>query len=177
MNIRQQKKNVVIMKPEMINIAQFKSEGELGQEEFGKVPLNAWRISGKAVTIDEYIEKQRKEITSTDLRTLSAFRERLLDNLNETNVKDYPRLCDEVNLIVRLLDSAPVKQAKDPLPAWLAEVGVAAGYLLKRYDLLPDHLPEIGFADDALIVERVIERNGAEVYRNLAVVWSPSDDR
>jgi uncharacterized membrane protein YkvA (DUF1232 family) len=57
--------------------------------------------------------------------------------------------------------------AKDPLPTWLAEAGFAAGYLLKRYDLIPDHLPGIGLADDVLILQRVIERNESEICRSL----------
>jgi len=59
---------------------------------------------------------------------------------------------------------------KDPLPRWLAETGFAAGYFLKRFDLIPDHLPEIGLADDALILRRVIERNQSELHRSLVEV-------
>ena len=56
-------------------------------------------------------------------------------------------------------ESPTAQQAKDPLPRWLAEIGFAAGYLLKGFDLIPDHLPEMGLADDALMLQRVIERN------------------
>jgi uncharacterized membrane protein YkvA (DUF1232 family) len=66
------------------------------------------------------------------------------------------------------LESPAAQQAKDPLPRWLAETGFAAGYFLKRYDLIPDHLPEIGLADDALILQRVVERNHLELHRCLA---------
>jgi hypothetical protein len=31
---------------------------------------------------------------------------------------------------------------------------------LKRFDLIDDHLPEIGLADDALLLARILERNG-----------------
>jgi uncharacterized membrane protein YkvA (DUF1232 family) len=158
----------------MTTSEQFKSEGEPRHEQFGKVSLNAWRVSAKAVTIDEFIDQQRKEITSSDLRAISTLGQQLLDKLNETNAKDYPGLRNRINLIVRLLDSPPAKEAKDPLPAWLAEVGVAAVYLLNRYDLLPDHLPEIGLADDALIVARTIERNNAEVRGTLDPGSTPS---
>ena len=59
------------------------------------------------------------------------------------------------------------QQAKGPLPRWLAETGFAAAYFLKTLDLIPDHIPEIGLADDALILQRVIERNQSE----LTAVW------
>ena len=63
--------------------------------------------------------------------------------------------------------------AEDPLPCWLAEADFAASYLLKDVDVIPDHLPKIGLADDALILRRVIERNEAELQR---IPAKPSDD-
>lgn len=119
------------------------------------------------MTIDEYIEEQGQQVNSTDLRVLGAFTDRLLNKLKETNANDYLGLRGAVHLIVRVLDSPAAQQAKDPLPTWLAEAGFAASYLLKRYDLIPDHLPEIGLADDAIILQRVIVRNHSELYRSL----------
>jgi uncharacterized membrane protein YkvA (DUF1232 family) len=136
--------------------------------QFGQVSASAWRLPGKTMTIDEYIEDQRRQVNSIDLRVLQTFSGRLLDKLKETNANEYARLPEAVHSIVRVLESPAARQAKDPLPAWLAEVGFAAGYLLKRYDLIPDHVPEIGLADDALILQRVIERNQSELCRSLA---------
>jgi uncharacterized membrane protein YkvA (DUF1232 family) len=48
---------------------------------------------------------------------------------------------------------------EDPLPAHLAEAGVAAAYILKGVDLIPDSIPEIGLTDDARILARVLDRN------------------
>jgi len=59
-------------------------------------------------------------------------------------------------------------EAHNTTRRWLAETGFAAGYFLKRFDLIPDHVPEIGLADDALILQRVIERNQSELHRGLA---------
>jgi uncharacterized membrane protein YkvA (DUF1232 family) len=61
------------------------------------------------------------------------------------------------------LESPAARQAKDPLPSWMAETGFAAGYLLKRFDLIPDHVAEIGLADDALILQRVVRRNQSKL--------------
>jgi uncharacterized membrane protein YkvA (DUF1232 family) len=66
------------------------------------------------------------------------------------------------------LESQAASQAKDPLPRRMAETGFAAGYLLKGFDLIPDHVAEIGLADDALILQRVVCRNKAELQRSLA---------
>ena len=131
--------------------------------QFGLVSPTAWRISGKTITIDEYIGDQGKKVTSTDLRLLRAFTGRLLDKVRETNSNEYPGLREAVRTLVRVLESPAAQKATDPLPTWLAEIGFASGYFLKRYDVIPDHVPEIGLADDALILQRVIERNQSNI--------------
>jgi uncharacterized membrane protein YkvA (DUF1232 family) len=88
---------------------------------------------------------------------------RLLDKLKETNAVEYPGLQEAVHIIIRFLESPAARQAKDPLPRWMAETGFAAGHLLKRFDLIPDHVAEIGLADDALILQRVVRRNQSEL--------------
>jgi Protein of unknown function (DUF1232) len=131
--------------------------------DFGQVSVDTWRISGKIMTLDEFIDDQSRQINSTDLRELERFSNRLSDKLKETNGDEYPGLPEAVNLIIEILKSPATQQVKDPLPRWLAEIGFAAGYLLRRYDLIPDHLPGIGLADDALILQRVIERNQSDL--------------
>jgi uncharacterized membrane protein YkvA (DUF1232 family) len=113
------------------------------------------------MTIDEFIEDQAQHVKSIDISVLSSFSGRLLDKLKENNAIEYPGLQDEIQEIVRLLESPRAQRAKDPLPRWLAETGFAASYLLKRFDLIPDHVAEIGLADDALILQRVFRRNQA----------------
>ena len=125
----------------------------------GQGPAIAWRVSGKAVTIDEFIENQAEQVNSSDLRVLKSFSGRLVDKLKETNPDEYPGMHKAVYAIVRVLEAPASLQVKDPLPRWLAETGFAASYFLKRFDLIPDQFPEIGLADDSLIVQRVIERN------------------
>jgi hypothetical protein len=125
----------------------------------GQGPAIAWRVSGKAVTIDEFIENQAEQVNSSDLRVLKSFSGRLVDKLKETNPDEYPGMHEAVYAIVRVLESPASLQVKDPLPRWLAETGFAASYFLKSFDLIPDQFPEIGLADDSLIVQRVIERN------------------
>jgi uncharacterized membrane protein YkvA (DUF1232 family) len=135
--------------------------------QFGQVSLTEWRVAGKTMTIDEIIEDEARQVNSTDLRVLENFSGRLLDKLKESKSDMYPDLREAVQLVIWVLESPTAQQAKDPLPRWLAEIGFAAAYFLKRFDLTPDHVPEIGLADDALILQRVIERNQSE----LTAVW------
>ena len=128
------------------------------------------------MTIDEYIENQRPDMHATDLRVLGTFTGRLVDKRKETDANKHTGLQDAVQTIVHVLESQAAQQAKDPLPVWLAEIGCVAGYLLKRYDFIPDHVPSIGLADDVLILQRVIERNQSEIRRSLGDVESTADN-
>jgi uncharacterized membrane protein YkvA (DUF1232 family) len=155
------------MKPESETAESLMNSTRPGGAHFGQVSSSAWRIAGKTMTIDEYIENQSREVRSADLRVLQTFTDRLLDKLKETDAHHYTGLHEAVQVIVHVLESPAAQRSEDPLPTWLAETGFAAGYLLKRYDLLPDHLPGIGLADDVLILQRTIERNETEIRRSL----------
>jgi hypothetical protein len=135
---------------------------------FGLVSPNFWKIDGKTITIDEYIEDRRRDVNAAEICVLQAFTNRLLDKLNEANRSEYPELHESVHLLVRILESPGVCYIEDPLPNWLAEVGFATSYLLERYDLIPDHLQDIGLADDVLILQRVIARNQSDLHRILS---------
>ena len=136
--------------------------------DFGLVSPNLWRIHGRTITIDEYIEDRRRDVNATEICVLQAFTNRLLDKLKEVSPSEYPELREAVHLLVRILESPSVHYPTDPLPNWLAEVGFATSYLLERYDLIPDHLPDIGLADDVLILQRVIARNQSDLHRLLS---------
>jgi uncharacterized membrane protein YkvA (DUF1232 family) len=135
---------------------------------FGLVSPNLWKIDGRTITIDEYIEDRRRDVNATEICVLQTFTNRLLDKLNEVNRSEYPELREAVHLLVRILESTGAHHTEDPLPNWLAEVGFATSYLLERYDLIPDHLQDIGLADDVLILQRVIARNQTDLHRILS---------
>jgi uncharacterized membrane protein YkvA (DUF1232 family) len=135
---------------------------------FKNVSAPVWTAAGNSVTIDEFIESQRQYANASDLAMLCVFSNRLVAKLKGANADHYPGLAEAIRVIVRILESPTAQQAKDPLPDWLAESAFAAGYLLKGFDLIPDHFPEIGLADDALILRLVIQRNQAEFRHCLA---------
>ena len=151
------------MKPKSKSTEPLASSDKPATAQFGQVSESVWRISGKTMTIDEFIEDQARHLNSIDISVLSSFSDRLLDKLKETNAVEYPELQEAVHVIIRFLESPAAQQAEDPLPSWMAETGFAAGYLLKRFDLIPDHVADIGFADDALILQRVVRRNQSEL--------------
>jgi hypothetical protein len=155
------------MKPEAKSTEPFVSSDKPATAQFGQVSESVWRVSGQTMTIDAFIEDQAQHVNAIDLSVLGAFSGRLLDKLKEDNAIEYPGLQEAVHVIIQFLESPATRQAKDPLPRWMAETGFAAGYLLKRFDLIPDHVTGIGLADDALIVQRVIRRNQSELDRSI----------
>jgi hypothetical protein len=155
------------MKSEQLWTEQPNPSYQPGTPKLRTLALMTWKVDGKAMTVDEYIENQRQQLMSSDIHALGLFADRLLEKLNRTDSGTYLGLGETVHLVVQLLKLPMFEQVEDPLPVWVAEVGFAAAYLLKRNDLIPDHLPEIGLVDDALVLKCVIERNHSTVYRSL----------
>jgi hypothetical protein len=151
------------MKPKSKADEPLVSSDTLATTGFGQVSDSVWRVSGKTMTIEEFIEDQAQHVKAIDISVLGAFSGRLLDKLKERNAVESPELEEAVHIIIRFLESPAAQQAEDPLPRWMAETGFAAGYLLKRFDLIPDHVAVIGLADDALILESVVRRNHAQL--------------
>jgi uncharacterized membrane protein YkvA (DUF1232 family) len=134
---------------------------------FGQVSPNLWKINGRTITIDQYIEDRRRDVSAAEICVLQAFTNRLRDKLKEVNPSESLELSEMVHMLIRTLESTAVEDMMDPLPNWLAEVGFASSYLLERYDLIPDHVPGIGLADDILILQSVIARNQSDLNRIL----------
>ena len=135
---------------------------------FAIVPISVWKVSGRPVAIDEFIDEGIGCVDATAFHyALRSLNGRLLEKLESINSDEYPGFREAVQVIIRVFESREAWQAKDPLPRWLAEVAFGARYLLKRFDFIADHLPGIGLADDARLLERILERNQSELRRYL----------
>jgi uncharacterized membrane protein YkvA (DUF1232 family) len=124
-------------------------------------PISIWKVAGRPATIDEFIEDGASRLDPIGFHQsrrslMNRLREKLVNNDFET----FPELGEAVEQIIEVLRLPEAWQANEPLPSWLAEAAFGARYLLKRFDLIEDHLPEIGLADDALLLARILERNG-----------------
>ena len=112
------------MKAKSKSTEPFVSSDKPATAQFGQLSESVWRVSGKTMTIDAFIEDQARHVNSIDISVLKASSGRLLDKLKEANAVEYP------GLLIRFLESPAARHAKDPLPRWMAETGFAAGYLL-----------------------------------------------
>lgn len=118
-------------------------------------PLNP----DKAISIDEFIDTETAAFHAADLLDLRKHADGLRSKMHTEQARVHYDLVRGIEMLIDLLDSTEVHSCSDPLPAHLAEAGVAASYILKGVDLIPDSIPEIGMTDDARILARVLERN------------------
>lgn len=119
----------IVMNPQLKSTKPPIGSAKRNTLQFGQVSENAWRISGKTMTIDEFIDDQRQYVNSTDLSALGAFSDRLLDKLKETNADDHPGLREAVHVIVQVLELPAAQQAKDPLPTLVGGDCLCCGLL------------------------------------------------
>jgi hypothetical protein len=113
----------------------------------------------KAVSIDEFLDAEVFKFRAADLVGLRRHIDGLRGKMETDQARAQYDLIQGVDLLIALLESPATENCSDPLPKHLAEAGVAAAYILKGVDLIPDSIPEIGLTDDARILARVLERN------------------
>ncbi len=118
-------------------------------------PLNP----GKAVSIDEFIESEKENFRASDFESLRSHVGALRAKMETDQARIHYDLQKGVELLIHWIECDETGKLQDPLPPHLAEAGVAASYILKGVDLIPDTIPEIGLTDDARILARVLERN------------------
>ena len=126
--------------------------------------LTARLLSGDTEHIDAMIWDGSAGIRAKDLHAIT--RERELIEKKFLAIMGHPELKHQISEIMRTLEAAALVNATDPLPRCLAEGTFAAQYLLKEEDLIPDTVPGIGLADDAILVKRVVARHGRELVRS-----------
>src|SRR5262245_29224869 len=121
-------------------------------------------LSGDTEHIDAIILAESVGIRARDLHRI--IRERgLIEKKFQAISIGYHELKHQIREIVRTLEAAALVNAADPLPRCLVEGIFAAQYFLREDDLIPDTIPGIGLADDAILVKRVIVRHGRELVR------------
>ncbi len=109
--------------------------------------------------MDDHIEREARAFTAEALRDLRRHLPALARKREAALAQDRPALAEGIGLLGAWLASGAVAEAADPLPDQLAEAGVAAHYVLKGMDLIPDTVPDLGLADDELIVGRILQRH------------------
>jgi len=121
-------------------------------------------LSEDRAYIDAIIEAGSSAIQAKDLHATLSKRD-LIARKVQTIREVSQQLTHQFWEILRTLEAAALVNARDPLARYLAEGAFAAAYLLEEEDLIPDSIPGMGLADDAIIVKRVVSRNGRQLVR------------
>ena len=109
------------------------------------------------VSIDEYISAAAETVVEDDIKTITASRERIEEQLALEGARQHYDLVEGVHALLIHLDALSAE--RNCLSSETSEAAVALLYFLSESDIIPDSLPEIGFTDDARIVARVLDRN------------------
>ena len=74
-----------------------------------------------------------------------------------TQVTQFPQLADQVEFLAELIEDFHSGLNQDVPYTAIAEAAFALSYLRKGVDIIPDRIPDIGYADDAAIITSVFE--------------------
>src|SRR5258708_35670704 len=84
-----------------------------------------------------------------------------------TQVTQFPQLADQVEFLAELIEDFHSGLNQDVPYTAIAEAAFALSYLHKGVDIIPDRIPDIGYADDAAIISVVFETYKEAFLRSL----------
>ena len=148
-----------------IPVRDRKPDQQLAANQNSEHDLTVRLLSGDTEHIDAIILDGSVGIRGKDLHAIVRERE-LIEKKFQAISMGYHELKHQIREIMRTLEAAALVNATDPLPRCLAEGTFAAQYLLEEEDLIPDSVPGVGLADDAILVKRVVARHGRELVRS-----------
>jgi uncharacterized membrane protein YkvA (DUF1232 family) len=118
-------------------------------------------LGGAPNSISEYIERRALRLTDDELdnaqSTIPALREQLPGITNAS--EQFPNFRGQVELLANLLEDAAAGAFGPICDALRREASFALFYVGNEADIIPDSIPEIGYADDSLIVRTVLSRH------------------
>ena len=117
----------------------------------------------------EYYEKN--SVLAKDILKNEAKMEELLENLKTTlkNVTTKDTALSYIPLMMSLVRSYVKKEYTKPSKNSMSHIVVALLYFVSELDLIPDTLPDVGYADDILVIAGCLDlvKKDIEDYR----VW------
>jgi len=126
-------------------------------------------------SISEYVEQCSALLTPEKLDELRAKLPLLNLRFAAIAVPQFPHLQQQLKLLADFFEDAE----DGVFPAWSdasrKETAFALAYTAKETDIIPDFIPEIGYADDSIIVRTVLSRhedNFRDYCRFRKIRWS-----
>jgi uncharacterized membrane protein YkvA (DUF1232 family) len=116
-------------------------------------------------SISEYVEQCSALLTPEQLDELRAKLPLLNVRFAGIAVPQFPHLQQQLKLLADFFEDTE----DGVFPAWSdasrKETAFALAYMAKETDIIPDFIPEIGYADDSIIVRTVLSRH-EDIFRD-----------
>ena len=116
-------------------------------------------------SISEYVEERAALLTPENLDELRADLPLLNARFAAIAVPQFPHLQQQLKLLTDFLEDTADGVFEAGSEASRKETAFAVYYMAKEADIIPDFVPEIGYADDSLIVRTVLSRH-QDVFRD-----------
>lgn len=110
-------------------------------------------------SISEYVERRAALLTPENLDELRADLPLLNSRFAAIVVPQFPHLSSQLMLLADFFVDIAESVFPGGSEASRNEAAFALRYAAKEIDIIPDFVPEIGYADDSLIVRTVLNRH------------------
>jgi uncharacterized membrane protein YkvA (DUF1232 family) len=114
---------------------------------------------GGVESISEYIEWRAAQLTPEHLAELRKDLPLLKIRFTAIVVPQFPHLQQQLKLLADFFEDAADGVFLTGSDASRKETAFALRYAVQEIDIIPDFVPEIGYADDSLIVRTVLSRH------------------
>jgi uncharacterized membrane protein YkvA (DUF1232 family) len=112
-----------------------------------------------AESISEYVEQCSALLTPEQLDELRAKLPLLNVRFAAIAVPQFPHLQQQLKLLADFFEDTEDGVFPSGSEASRKETAFALGYTAKETDIIPDFIPEIGYADDSIIVRTVLSQH------------------
>jgi uncharacterized membrane protein YkvA (DUF1232 family) len=116
-------------------------------------------------TISEYFEQRAALLTPEQLDELRAELPLLKLRFAAIAVPQFPHLQQQLKLLADFFEDTEDGVFPAGSDASRKETAFALNYTAKETDIIPDFIPEIGYADDSIIVRTVLSRH-EDIFRD-----------
>lgn len=125
----------------------------------------AWRRPFPMNDIQQFVKSGSEKITPADIARFEQELPLVLAKINEANPPAQPHLEQQAQFLVRYVEDCLENQYQPEDLSALAEAIFALMYLHKGVDIIPDEIPEIGYADDSEVIRTVLRGHEGEFTR------------
>ena len=116
-------------------------------------------------SISDYVEQRASLLTPEHLDEVRGELPILNLRFTAISARQFPHLQQQLKLLTDFLEDTAAGVFADGSEASRKETAFALRYMVKEADIIPDSVPEIGYADDSLIVRTVLIRH-QDVFRD-----------